>query len=50
METQTWFLTILIGFAISPTVGYSILSLYVFNYVTAIIFGLYGRYQREGFK
>lgn len=50
METQTWLLIILIGFVISPAVGSLILTLYVFNYSTSIIFGLYGRYKREGFK
>jgi hypothetical protein len=50
MRTQTWLALIILGFLISPALGWVASGLYLFNFSTAIIFGLYGGYQQKGYK
>lgn len=47
MNINTWFALILIGFILSPGLGLLLVGLYLFNYSTAVIFGLWAKYNRS---
>lgn len=48
ISIQTWLALIIIGFLISPAVGSFMIALYLFNYSTAVIFGLWSKHR--GYK